>query len=238
MKRTQKNLLHLYSDITEYARAKIHDYGLPTCDAGDIVNAAYLHAQEKLRGVKVRKDRAAVIKNIAWCEVMNELERRNRLRNAMLREAVRLDAPPRDNESKAESGPDDELGSYDVTDGGEGAMRIRRHDASEEPDVPDWVYAVRLQESKEAPGRRKVITRLKRDMFREEIMTELKLSRRQFYEIMKIFKLHFDQCFRAYHRYLVAKFAEQNQIRLVYSIEGRDDGDVPSQESLTSRNQQ
>jgi len=204
MNRTQKSLLCLHADITAYAAAKVRKYGLPRCDLGDIVSEAYLKAQAKMPRHTPRTNRKTLFKTIAWCEVMRELDKRNRVVALHEKLDLRLDA---DKQSEDETEGDEELENdgFAISDNGEGAARIRLFDEPDEPEIPEWVFAVRVQYERERRMPRKVLDRLKYVWDYEKVRLSFKLEKEEFYTILKKLQHRFDQCFRAYHEWKLEK---------------------------------
>jgi len=202
MNRTKKNLLHLHSDITRYAEAKTREYGMPRCDLEDIISEAYLKAQRKLTRHTERTNRKELFKAIAWCAVMNELERRNRIAALHDKYDLRLDAekPTVEDDESDEAVDNDGLA---VGDEGAGAEAVRSFD--EEGETPPWAVSFRAQYNRERGLPRKVIDRLKRTWQYEKARLELGLEEEVFYKILKKLRMRFDQCFRAYHACLAEK---------------------------------
>lgn len=200
MNRTRKNLLALHSDIAAYAAGKLADYGLPRCDLGDIISAAYLRAQAKIRRHRAKKNRRELFKSVAFSEVMDELRKRGTVRRLHDKYALRLDADKRP--SDGECGEDVENDGIAISDEGSGAAAIRAFDVPREPETPDWVYAVRERYARERGMPRKILDRFKNAWEHEEVRLDLLLPKADFYKILKKLQVRFDQCFQGYHAWL------------------------------------
>lgn len=207
MNKTQSNLIRLYSDILDYVNFKRQDFGLTPEEAEDLVTDAYLKARRKLSGVAVRKDRKRLIKEIAWSSVISTLRELDKQDNAVLDDAVRLDA-----EVNSSDGSDSR--HLEVAN----LNQPTAPDAISAPELPDWETMTKERVERLRGDERKVATQLKLPYSSyANVMRETGLSRYQFYKILKKLKVCFDQCFQAYHECLAAEFEARYQLFSVYN---------------------
>lgn len=219
MNRTEGVLISLYSDILAYASAKVSEYGLNDCDTLDIVSAAYLRAQLKVARQKCRRNRAELLKSIAWCETMDELKRRSTWQERMWQEAVRLDAPVEGDDPEGDEESLAAEGAFASDDGRYAAALGCLDEPCEEP-VPSWIVDFRRRYELERRMPRKIIDALKKTPDHEKVRRRFSLSRGEFYKILKKVQMRFDPVFIGYHAWLAEKLTRECKSHLVNLTEG------------------